>query len=234
MKYLINSCPKCHGTPSKVEEMYEIYWKCMMCGHEETIKNINPMKKKEEKQMEWYAIGGTNARIRKGIKDLQGASILVQDTSKGIYVKIPESEKGWLDKICNDLGLNCVPCVAPEYFQADCGKLTTNPARHKMACRSCLALRGITEVKKPVKHIHEGDGKSQTLFKLPGLPDFSLDGLISYLQGRRDEALNIAQEIDTTVSNLTKMKEIENTLSTILNEREEIKKALDYFLKKNG
>lgn len=68
------------------------------------------------------------------------------------------------------------------------------------------------------------------LFKVPGLSDFSMNGLLSVLQSRRDELIEMASVYDAAIQALVKLETVESSMAKLQTERDEHKKALKFFL----
>jgi hypothetical protein len=224
MTFIQKRCPKCHGNIILDTDYYGRYKECFQCGHITEIERI-----KGGQIMVWVKIEGTDGRLRRAIKDTKDrAHIQVRDTNKQFYIEIPEQELGWLDKIKTDLNLTTqiIGGEGPTYQKTPCGVNSVNPKWHILACNACKALRGPPKVKKP------HDGVSKTIFTLPGLPDFSLNGLVSYLKDKRDEAMAMATELDSAIIAVEKLEGLETQLKSLQAEKIEQVKALDFFLGK--
>lgn len=167
---------------------------------------------------------GTDTRIRKLMKDLNGrATILVRGGKGVVYAGVPNQELGWLDKIARDIGVKKAEIPAfPKYEKAPCGVFTTAPHYHVGRCRKCAALR-------PQK---SHDGESKTVVRVEGLHDLTLNGLIGLMKGKMDEAMALAQEYDTVVKALEKVPELQLQLGALTKQIDEHRQALKYFTEK--
>ena len=175
---------------------------------------------------------GTELGIRRATKDCLGrASKTILSKSTSIYVEIPDSEQGWLDKIVKDFSLTQKIVDTVEYRETKCGKLHADLAHHEVRCKVCRGI--IDKVKEAASDFSSKrpSYKPKVLFKLPGLQHASLNGLISLLQSRRDESLNLAEEYDQIVKGLTKLPSIEDQIKALVKEKSEVQKALNLFLK---
>lgn len=185
--------------------------------------------------MIWTKLEASEYHIRKTFRDvLPHVPNYIRDNRNTIYVETPESELGWLDKVSKDLNLKATRVATPpDWSTAPCGCKTVNIEYHQRSCPKCKALRGISP-KKPATPKARKNGRSTTIFKLPGLPDFSLNGLLSYLKGQRDAALTYAQELDAAVAALEKVEGIDRQIKELASERIEQQKALAFFLARKG
>lgn len=77
------------------------------------------------------------------------------------------------------------------------------------------------------------NGEARSLFKVPGLPSFSIDGLLSVLQAKRDEAMELATQYDGAIGALTQLTTLDAELFKLQQEKLEHQKALVFFLKEN-
>ncbi|KKK60839.1 hypothetical protein LCGC14_3020320, partial [marine sediment metagenome] len=82
---------------------------------------------------------GTEYRIHKVFKDLNGRASIVIKGGKGIlYVGVPSSELGWLDKVTKDIGVKKHEItILPKYGKAPCGILVVNLHQHVGRCKTC-------------------------------------------------------------------------------------------------
>lgn len=171
-------------------------------------------------QMSIVKIEGTNTRMRKFLKDVNSrASKIVRDTS-AVYVAVPAQELGWLDKVAKDVGVKRLEVQEfPANKQAPCGIFTTQLRYHTGRCKKCAALR----VSKPQS------GECKTVLKVEGLQDFSINGLLSLMKQRMDEALGLAQEYDTTIKAIENIPALEEQTKTLQRQVAEHREALKFF-----
>lgn len=137
---------------------------------------------------------GTESRIRKILKDLNGrATVIVRGAPNILYVGIPNGELGWLEKVAKDLGCKKqeVPSL-PEHQKTLCGILTTQRRSHEARCKACAALRPPKpKVSAPV-----------TAAKIEPGQDFNLDGVIASIEithERMFEQLDRLEELLTSL-----------------------------------
>ena len=74
------------------------------------------------------------------------------------------------------------------------------------------------------------NGPVKTLFKVEGLQDFSLNGLLSIMQQRKDEAFELAATYERLVTSLVELETANEKLSKYASEVAEHRKALAVFL----
>lgn len=175
--------------------------------------------------MVWVRLEGSRNHITKCIRDLNGrVHMMVRGSPDQVFIEIPEKEVGWLDKIKQDFSLKVFQLANPPvFFTAPCGIHTTVLQYHSSTCKKCRELRGA----KPRAH----NGKTVTRFTVPGLPDFSLNGLLSLLKGKRDEAMAVATELDAAIIAVEKLEGLDKQLLALQTEKAEQAKALQFFLK---
>ena len=167
---------------------------------------------------------GSDARIRSLTKDVSGrASIIVRGSEGVMYVGIPNGERGWLDKVAKDHGVNqAVIDMLPEHERAPCGTLTTGLRGHTGRCKKCAALRP----QKP------RDGEVKTVLKVEGLHKLNLDGLLGFMKGKMEEAFALAQEYDTVIKAIEKIPELKAQMDKLTAQMGDHRQALKYFIEK--
>ena len=75
------------------------------------------------------------------------------------------------------------------------------------------------------------NGPAKTLFKVEGLQDFNINGLLSVMQARFDELMGLAQEYDNVIKALKSFDRLEQEENRLREEKEEHAKALTIFMK---
>lgn len=185
--------------------------------------------------MVWTKLEGSEYAIRKSFQHVKPrVPNFVRVKKTEVIVETPESELKWLGDTIRDLNLKSSPLAeAPVYETAPCGDKSTDVKHHLLSCKKCKVIRGIPEKEKPTtvrSTKTRKNGKSIVKFKLPGLPDFSLNGIISLMQQRRDEALQLAGDLDAAINAVTKVESINTKMGEMEKEREELQKGLAFFL----
>lgn len=173
---------------------------------------------------------GTEAHIKKILRHLDGrATVVVRGAKTELFVAVPGSELGWLDKVAHDMGCKKLEIPElPEHEKAPCGILTTDVRHHKARCKECLKLK--PEKPAPVpRTTRSRNGKAQTVVKVEGLHDLTLEGLVTFMKNRMEDALALASEYDTVLKALEKIPELEDKLGQFQGELDSHRNALKYF-----
>lgn len=153
---------------------------------------------------------GTEARIRKILKDLNGrATAIVRGSSerKGtaiLYVAVPANELGWLDKVAKDIGCTKheIPSL-PEHEKALCGVLTVNRRHHEGRCRACAKVRAQTApAGKRVPTKTPKASASKTIGKIEPGQNFDLDGVIASIEVTYDRLFSQLEFLENLLNNL--------------------------------
>lgn len=166
-------------------------------------------------------IEGTLAHMGKFLKDVSNrASKVVRGSSGVVYVELPSSELGWLDKVAKDTNVKKLEIPhLPTYKTAPCGILTTALYSHVPRCKKCAALR------PPKPH----DGEAATVVKVEGLEDLTLWGMIDFMKKRMDEALLLAQEYENVIKAVENIPELESQIKRLQEQLGNHKQAVKYF-----
>lgn len=143
----------------------------------------------------WVRVEGTDAHIRKFSKDARGrVTKFITSGKELVYVAVPGSELGWLDKVAQDDGCKKRELPnAPEYQEAACGELVMDNDRHKGRCRKCQA---ILYPNRPVKAT-----PVKVVGKLEPGPDMHIDleSVMKSLEATRDKFLEEYTRVDEAV-----------------------------------
>lgn len=147
-----------------------------------------------------------------------------------IYLHINTDEEDWLHHTTKSLNLTAREVDAiPDYAAVACGQLFVldSHVAHERNCNRCRSIQG----RGPIIR-NQGQGEVKTLLRLPALADhgMDLDGLISLLAQRRDEALEIAQQLDTVLVSIQGIHSIQERLDIIQKEEQQYRKALRLFM----
>ena len=173
-------------------------------------------------------IEGNEYHMRKGMRDLKDrVKTLVQSKKSQIYVEVPDSELGWLEKVLKDDGLSSISIpTMPHYDTAPCGVLTADLRHHAVRCKKCVKASGRTEI----THNTVKASKVTRVARVPGLKSMDLPSLIAVYKQRMDECLTLAQMYGDAVKALEGMETVDKRLVEINKEKEEHKKALELFM----
>lgn len=163
---------------------------------------------------------GTKARTRRLMHDVSGrAQRIVRGNAGTLYIQLPSSELGWIDKVAGDIGVRKVEVQQlPVYFMAPCGVFTVNVGNHKGQCKKCQAI-----LRKP------HDGEVKTVAKVEGLQSMDINSLIAVMKQRADDALSLAQEYDSVIKALEKIPELQKQLESMAKQLDEHRQAIKCF-----
>lgn len=173
--------------------------------------------------MVFVRLEGTKARMRKLMKDISSrATTIIRGVEGIIYVALPSQELSWIDKVAKDDGVHKAEIQGlPKHDRALCGVLTVNLHKHIGRCRKCQELKP----RKP----HSGE--VITVAKVEGLQELSLNGLISVMKQKMDEAMALAQEWDIAIKAVEKIPELQAQVNVLSKQMEEHRQALELFTK---
>jgi hypothetical protein len=179
----------------------------------------------------WVSIKGSPIKIRRSFHDFKDkAKTLVRNTKTEIYLEVPDSELGWVDKVVKDLGLTALTvATAPSYKTAPCGVFTADLVHHVARCKACAAAGGLGRIKRD--HKTPKAGRVIHVAKVPGLTELDLKSMLAVMKQRMDECLTLAQSYDSAIKAIEGMATVEARLSEIQKEKVEHVKALEMFLK---
>jgi hypothetical protein len=158
------------------------------------------------------------------LKDLDGrATTVVRDTSNIIYVAVPPSELGWLDKVVKDMGCKRLDVdELPEHEIALCGTKTTHKKQHEGGCKSCRVLHAQQESQRPKKEKRErkprkprSSKSTRILAKIEPGQNFDLDGVITSVEMTRDRLLEAYNGLDDLAKNLRAYKDITERIPSL-------------------
>jgi len=147
---------------------------------------------------------GTEPRIRKILKDLNGrATVIIRGSGKALYVGIPSSELGWLDKIAKDIGCTKheLPSL-PEHEKTLCGILTVSRRYHEGRCKACAIVRAQMPPaeKKALKKLRPSAARTVGIIE-PG-QNFDLNGVIASLEITHDRVFNQLEILENLITDL--------------------------------
>ena len=173
-------------------------------------------------------IEGNEYHMRKGLRDLKDrVKTLVNGKKTQIFVEVPDSELGWLEKVTKDIGLSTISIpTMPHYDPAPCGVLTTDLMHHTLRCKKCIKATGRIKKERHTSIV----GPVQRIAKVPGLKTLDMKSLIALYKQRMEECLTLAQMYDSAIKALEGMETVDKRLAEIQKEKEEHKKALELFL----
>ena len=208
-------------------------FRCLLCGFEKYRIGVMTMSNSS-----WVKVQGTAIKIHRSLKDINGrAKNVIRDTNTQIFLEVPDSELGWVEKVVKDIGLSGIVISAPpKYGAAACGALTTDVKRHQLHCSKCYPLthKGVPwadrnkqppiTITKPVK-TPELPPTSVPVLTVKDLPS-----LINIMKARLDECMTLAQNYESAIRAVESISTLDNRLAEIRKEQEQHKKALATFL----
>ena len=159
---------------------------------------------------------GTPIRIRRALKFLNGRATLVVHGSKQIlFIGVPHSELGWLDKVAKDIGCKKLELnVMPKYETALCGLLTTDKWHHEGRCKACGKIR---EARGPVKKPRKAPTalKCKTVGKVEPGQSFDLNGVIASVEVTHDRIFAELEGLENLLTNLKGYRDAMGKLSDL-------------------
>ncbi len=158
---------------------------------------------------------GTEPRIRKILKDLNGrATVIIRGSSKALFVGVPSSELGWLNKVAKDMGCTTHELPAlPKHEQALCGILTVSKRYHEGRCKACAKIRSQTpqvekKAPKPLK-----PSATRTVGKIEHGQNFDLDGVIASVEITHDRLFAELESLENLLTNLKGYRDAKDKLT---------------------
>lgn len=159
---------------------------------------------------------GTEARIRKILKDLNArATVIIRGSGKALYVAVPTSELGWLDKIAKDIGCTKheLPSL-PKHAKALCGILTVSKRHHEGRCKACAIVRSeMPPVRKQLTKPRTM--KVVTVGKIEPGQNFDLNGVIASIEITHDRLFERLETLENLLTNLKGYREAEGKLGEL-------------------
>jgi len=161
---------------------------------------------------------GTEARIHKILKDLNGrATVVIHGSGKVLYVGVPSSELGWLDKVVKDIGCTKqeIPLL-PEYEKALCGILTVSRRYHEGRCKACARVRaqmGPAGKAAPIKKLLSS--APITVGKIEPGQNFDLNGVIASIEITHDKLFGELESLENLLANLKGYRDAKSKLGEL-------------------
>jgi hypothetical protein len=158
---------------------------------------------------------------------------IIRETGNRIYVLVSKHMYDEFVEICEEYAISREHITRPpDHGTAPCGILTTRAVQHQGRCPGCRAAKG----KGPVKAAgaqagsRTRDGAVKTVFALPELGEFSLDGLLELMDKYRDEAVDIAANLEKSVTAVSEVQALFKRLAEIREASPHLSAAMDHFL----
>ena len=160
---------------------------------------------------------------------------VIRETGNRIYVLVSKHMYDEFVEICEEYAISREHITRPpDHGTAPCGILTTRVVQHRGRCPECRTAKG----KGPVRYKGQGaqagsrkrDGTVKTVFALPELGEFSLDGLLELMGKYRDEAVDIAANLEKSVTAVSEVQALFKRLAEIREASPHLSAAMDHFL----
>ena len=166
----------------------------------------------------------TGSKIKKAAYDLRACQPVFVSKSS-ILIRIPESEKSFIQKVTTDLSLSLRPYgdELPPNRKMACGKVYVegrNTSMHIGQCKVCRVAMGKSVTKPAV-----------TVVKVKGLTEMSINGLLSAMKLRYEECMDLAGEWDRAIKALEGLTTLQERTKALEVEKVEHTKAIKLFLK---
>ena len=169
--------------------------------------------------------------------------IVVEDRSTTIALVRDDHIGGngsWLSKLAGRYNLSWTEVEEPKtVFETRCKKVEAISEaavlHHQSRCNSCRALPGETFPRPEGSPSTNGRRTRGVAIKVkaPGIQEFSLNGMVSLMRERYDEALTIADQYDKAIKAVEGLDEYNLQLTELSKKMEDDKTALAYFLEEN-
>ena len=181
----------------------------------------------------WYQLERKNMYYYAQNRGVFNQYRVIRETTNRIYVLVPKRMYDEFVEICEEYAISREHITRPpDHGTAPCGILTTRAVQHQGRCPGCRAAKG----KGPVKAAgaqagsRTRDGAVKTVFALPELGEFSLDGLLELMGKYRDEAVDIAANLEKSVTAVSEVQALFKRLAEIRETNPHLSAAMDHFL----
>ncbi len=170
---------------------------------------------------------GTEPRIRKILRDLNGrATVIIRGSGKTLYVGVPSSELGWLDKVARDIGCTKheLPSL-PEYKKALCGILTVSKRYHEGRCKACAIVRAQMPPAEKRAPKAAKASKPVTVGKIEPGQNFDLNGVIASLEITHDRVFNQLEVLENLITDMKGYRDASDKLGELEQEAKDRMRA---------
>jgi len=189
----------------------------------------------------WHEITGGAYQLKKFMTKPNLRGITVRGSPQKGFIFIKNGvELGWLTGEVKNYNLRYKRLDnrdQPLVKKAACGVNLTEVSwfAHERACKSCRSVKGLAPKQKNVTKVsgNKKGGETKSLFKLPGLPDMSMNGVLSLAKQRVDEALALSVQYADLVVAIEGMQKMEEEFNRITEGKEEHIKAIQFFMNEN-
>ena len=151
---------------------------------------------------------GTEARIRKVFKDLNGrATTVIRGGTGVLYISLPSSELGWMDKVVKDIGCKKSELSSfPMHEKALCGTLTVDRLHHEGRCKACARVRDQSPRVRKIPRTPQASPVVPVGKIEPG-QEFNLNGVIASLELTHDRMFGQLESLENLMTNLKGYRE---------------------------
>ena len=181
----------------------------------------------------WYQVERTNIYYYAVNRGVFNQYRRVRETTNSMYVLVPKRMYDEFAEICDEYAISKTPINRPpDYDEASCGVLTTRLRGHVSRCTECRAADGKAPAKRASVQagLRKRDGEVKTVFALPELAEFTLDGLLKLMGTYRDEAVDIAASLEASVTAVSEVQTLFKRLAEIRQASPHLSAAMDHFL----
>jgi hypothetical protein len=202
------------------------------------IKNVEPVTQSygdmtAELTDKWYQLERTNIYYYAVNRGVFNQYRVVRETTNSMYVLVPKRMYDEFAEICDEYAISkTLISRPPAYDEASCGVLTTRLRGHVSRCTECREASGKAPAR--AKGVQAGlrkrDGEVNTVFALPELTEFTLDGLLELMGKYRDEAVEIAASLEASVTAVSEVQTLFKRLAEIRQASPHLSAAMDHFL----
>jgi len=183
----------------------------------------------EDAGAQWLSVTGKTDRLWRLRVSLKGAYHFVISRSM-IWVLVPESRRQEFDLLQGEQKELSVEQVTrpPLSIAAPCGQYvlkSTGVGKHRGRCVECRTLAGLPRVT---------NRNLVTLVAVPEMAGSSMDlpSLVLCLETSRDDALGVAAQLDTVISSVKLVPQLEAELAELQAKMQTYQQALAHFLGK--
>ena len=183
----------------------------------------------EDAGAQWLSVTGKTDRLWRLRVSLKGAYHFVISRSM-IWVLVPESRREEFDLLKDEQSGLSVEAVTrpPLSIATPCGQrvlTTSGVGKHKGRCVECRKLAGLPPVtNRTVKTVVAVPELAGTAMNLPSL--------VLCLETSRDDALGVAEKLDTVISSVREVPQLEAELAELQAKIQTYQQAMAHFLGK--
>jgi hypothetical protein len=193
-----------------------------------------------EEEMTNYKLSGPEYPTRQMQKSLSKQKVFyIRGDRNTLWCK--SGDHTWVQKLCKDFGLRYAAVAEeamPTYATAACGIHVVGKVAHERSCNSCRRINGFLPRGERIRINRSKPGQESngavTVVSVPGLQEFSIDGMIAILRERYESAMEIAHQYDAAITAITRMGETQQRLSELQAQIEKDREAIQFFMKEQS